>query len=184
MVGHTLVRTSVLCVAAKFAVPQQPTLHLEYISPQHKNVRVGSQPIRAPSTDRISLVVALEPLPPGAQQAGGERLEVRAENQAPGYFENRPPANVSIVVRSVDQHGSHEVPFKVYSSGGGLDPQKLCVFVDLDILADPIARHVKLRELAARMMAADRKKRGTDSNGSSMLDAVDTPKVLIASLEH
>src|SRR4029077_5630000 len=85
--GFVLVQVSALCVAAKFAVGEQPTLHLEYINRQHKNVRVESQTIHAPSTDRISLIVALEPLPPGAQQAGGERLEVRAENQVPGYFE-------------------------------------------------------------------------------------------------
>ena len=109
MVGRTPACLAVLFAAAKIAIAQVPALHLEYIDQQHKTARVGSQPIRAPSTERIRLIVVLEPLPSGAQQMGGERLEVRAENQTPGYFDNRPPANISFVVRCIQPQGAGDL---------------------------------------------------------------------------
>ena len=157
MARRTLASLAALCATAAFAIAQTPALHLEYRDQQHKSSRIGSQPIRVPSNETIALTVVLEPLPPGAQQGGGERLTVRAEDQEPGDFESRPPANISFVVRTIKQQASQEVPFRVSSSGGGFDPNKRFVLVDLNIVGDSTVRHAKLRELAASVIAAGRK---------------------------
>lgn len=95
---------------------------------------------------------------------------MRAEDQPPGDFENRPPANISFVVRTMKQQVSQEVPFKVSSSGGGFDPNKLFVLVDLNIVGDSTVRHAKLRELAARVIAAGRKVSPADPQIASLSD--------------
>lgn len=141
----------VLCTAAELAIAQTPTLHLEYIDREFKSTRVGSQPIRVPSTDNISLTVVLTPLPPGAGGIDGERLEVRAENQAAADFNSRRQPNVRFVIRRVDRDASPEVPFKIISSGGGLDLGRLFLFVHLDIVGDLVVRRAKFREYASEI---------------------------------
>jgi hypothetical protein len=58
----------------------------------------------------------------------------------------------------------------VYSSGGGLDPQRLFLMVELDIIVDPALREAKFRELAGRIVAAAR---GTGSQVAQGPDAAD-----------
>lgn len=145
---------TVLFTATELAIAQAPALHLEYVNREHKSTRVGSQPIRVPSTDRISLTVVLTPLPPGAGGIDGEMLEVRAENQASGYFDNRPPPSLRFVVQRVDRESSPEVPFKITSTGGGMDSGRLVRSVDLDIVGDLTVRSSKFREYAVQFMAS------------------------------
>src|SRR5437764_793325 len=115
------VPTAVFCACVASAIAQTPSLRLEYIDGDRVTPMVGQQPLRVPSTKRIRLTVALEPVPPRAGEPGGERLEVQAENYAPGYFANRPPANVDFLVRRIDGTTSTDVPYKIYSSGWGSD---------------------------------------------------------------
>jgi len=143
-----------LSTAAASAIAETPTLHLEYTDRQHKSSRVESQSIRVPSTDRIRLTVILSPLPSGAGGIGGEMLELRAENHAPGYFENRPPPSLRFVVQRVDGKTLREVPFKITDSGGGLDLGKLYREVDIDIAGDLALRRAKFREYAVQIWQA------------------------------
>jgi hypothetical protein len=127
--------------------------------------------------------VVLEPLPLEARQAGEERLTVHADDQAPGDFENRPPANISFVVRIIKQQALQDVPFKVSSSGGGFEPNKRFVLVDLNIVGDSTVRHAKLRKLAARMIAAARKEWPADPDVAAFSDDPEGPDRLARGME-
>ena len=147
-------RLALLCTITSLAIAQPPTLRLEYIEPSHLGTPIGSQPIRVPSTDRIWLRVILEPLPPTVRESDGERLHVLADN--PG-FENKLTPNVTFIVRSVSQQGSRDVPFKIYSSGGGPQHNGLELFVQLDIIGDATVHSAKLRDYAVQNIAAERR---------------------------
>jgi hypothetical protein len=79
------------------AIAQSPELYIEHIDQQLKQrVRLSSKPIRVPGNTRIDLNVVLDA---GKLSERIEQIEIQAENQHPGYFKYRPPANIKLAVR-------------------------------------------------------------------------------------
>ena len=140
----------VLAVAASGALAQGPVLYLSHTDQQGKRVRLGADPIRVPGNQRIPLDVCLDA---GGVRQPIEQLEVQAVNQHPDYFKNRPPANITLVVRRLTQQGARDVSFTITSSGGGQDLSLHYRNADLDIIADTAVREAKFREFASSIMA-------------------------------
>jgi hypothetical protein len=141
-----------LFLLAPFAPPafgQAPELYLMYTDSQPKQVRLGAQPVRVPGNQRIRLAVTLDS---GNLREPVEQPEVKAENQAPGYFSARPPANVALRVRLLRPQGPQEVSVRVYSSGLGKNLNTYFVNADLDIIADQAEHDAKFREFVSRIM--------------------------------
>ena len=141
-----------LFLLAPLAAPafgQAPELYLLYTDSQPKQVRLGAQPVRVPGNQRIRLAVTLDA---GNLREPVEQPEVKAENQAPGYFSARPPANVTFRVRLLRPQGPQEVSVRVYSSGLGKNLNVYFVDADLDIVADQAERDLKFREFVSRII--------------------------------
>jgi hypothetical protein len=90
----------VLALMPSQGISQSPDLyveHMERANPQPKWVRLSGKPIRVPGNARIELSIALDA---GNLSGRIEQLEIKAENQHPGYQQ-----------RNRDQSHPHRFPF-------------------------------------------------------------------------
>jgi hypothetical protein len=74
-----------------------------------------------------------------------EVLTIRASNQHPEYFNNRPPPNVSLQVRQVVAQGTRDVPVRIVSSGGGKNVTLYDIDATFDILEGDEVRDKHIR---------------------------------------
>jgi len=90
-----------------------------------------------------------------------EQPQIRALNQHPEFFANRPPPNITLALRRVLPGGgpgptpaeANAVPFRVNSSGGGKDLAVYFVNVDLDMLEEKTVRLRKAGQFVEWMLA-------------------------------
>ena len=129
---------------------QLPRLYIA-LAGKSGDVAGSSNPVPVPSNERLSLRVCLEVR---TVADAFEQLEVRALNQHPDYFKNRAGPNVTLSVRQITGTSAVEVPFRLYSSGGGgKDPTVSYVSADIDILEDKAIRQNKLQQFAEWFLA-------------------------------
>ena len=103
----------------------------------------GTVPLK--SSARLRLIVCLQ----AAQLSdGSEQLGIRAVNQHPDYWKQRPPPNVTLRAERLNGKSAIEAKIRIYSSGSGVDLRTHQVSVDLDILEADSIRQSKLRQIA------------------------------------
>jgi hypothetical protein len=128
--------------ASVAAQPRSPVLFLRLNTTRGQVTLGPTRVTEAPNDQRLSLQICIQ----AATAADRiERPEIQALNQAPGYFEARPPANIALSVRRGRGTEQREVPFRVYSSGSGTDLTVSCVSADIDFLEE---KEVRLKRAA------------------------------------
>lgn len=90
-----------------------------------------------------------------------EQPQIRALNQHPEYFANRPPPNIALTLHRVLRDGRpgdgpasrKAMPFRVNSPGGGKDLAVYFVNVDLDMLEERTVRLQRAAQFVDWMIA-------------------------------
>lgn len=81
-------------------------------------------------------------------------LSIRAVNQHPDFFKERPGPTVSLEVTRVDPNQRELLPVRVFSSGGGYGDGVHYLSVSIDILEPEIVRQERLRKFVSQMREA------------------------------
>jgi hypothetical protein len=116
---------------------QPPYLFLRLNTPHGLVTLAPDRSTEVPNNQRISLQICVKARTIADQF---EQPEIRALNQHSDYYKVRPPADVTLSVRRVTASSHEEVPFRVYSSGGGKDLAIYHVSADIDLLEDKDVR--------------------------------------------
>lgn len=110
-----------MCATLLSAQPREPYLYVRLL-------KGGRQ---AANNERIPLQICVKSKTVADRF---EQPEIEALNQAPGYFNNRPPANIKLSIWRVSGGSREEVAFRVNSGGGGKDLTVWFVDADIDLL--------------------------------------------------
>lgn len=98
----------------------------------------------------------------------GTHLNLRARNQHPDYWRNRPPPSVELSVHRLNGRTRVAVPFRVTSGGAGSP-----LYAEVLILEPEALRHAKLREHARehaeRFFAFSRQHLGTGAGAEGAM---------------
>jgi|SRR5579859_2589339 len=148
------------CAAAQ--TPRAPYLYFRLNTPRGMQTLAPGLPAQVASNKVIQLEVCIRA---NKVEDQFEQPQIRALNQHPEFFSNRPPPNIEITLRRVlpnggadsesgDGNGSkNDMPFRVNSSGGGKNLEVYFVNVDLDMLEEKSVRLQKAEKFVAWMLA-------------------------------
>jgi hypothetical protein len=81
-------------------------------------------------------------------------LSIRAVNQHPDFFKERPGPTVSLEVTRVGPNEREVLPVRIFSSGGGYSDGVHYLSVSIDILEPETARRERLRKFVSQMREA------------------------------
>jgi hypothetical protein len=149
--------TKVLMLASVAAAlsaqqPQPPYLYFRMFTPQGYVTLGPGQPREFPNDKPIALDICVRT---SSVEDRFEQLEILAKNQMPGYFENRPPANITLSVRRVGVSGWEQVPFRVNSSGGGKNLTIYFINTAVDILEPKEVRLKRVEQFVELMVSRE-----------------------------
>jgi hypothetical protein len=140
--------------AAAQSEPGAPYLYFRLITPRGTQALEPGRPAQVPSNERIRLEVCIRAR---TVEDRFEQPDIRALNQHPEYFAQRPPPNIEITLHRILPDGPRvsgkDVPFRVNSSGGGKDLTTYYVNVDLDMLEERSARLQRAGQFVDWMLA-------------------------------
>jgi len=141
-----------ICAAAQ--KPGTPYLYFRLNTPRGMQTLEPGRPAQVPNNKAIALEVCIRATNVEDQF---EQPQIRALNQHPEYFANRPPPNITLTLHRVlpgGRPGSMEdMPFRVNSSGGGKDLAVYFVNVDLDMLEERTVRLQRAEQFIGWMLA-------------------------------
>src|SRR5215470_8550375 len=135
-----------MLVTAVASAQQPPYLFLRQITPAGVQALAPNRSIQVANHDRIRLQICIR------ARSVAEKLEqpeVRAANQAPGYFDHRPGPNVALSIQRVIGNERLDTPFRLNSSGLGKDLDVYWVDADIDILEEKPVRQQKAEQFVA-----------------------------------
>ncbi len=142
----------VFCAAAQ--TPRAPYLYFRLNTPRGMQALAPGRPAEVPNNKAIALEVCIRA---SKVEDRFEQLQIRALNQHPEFFANRPPPNIEITLRRVLPGGRPDsgeaMPFRVNSPGGGKDLEVYFVNVDLDMLEEKVVRLQKAGKFVEWMLA-------------------------------
>src|SRR5690242_5742603 len=140
------------CAAAQ--TPRTPYLYFRLNTPRGMQTLAPGRPAEVASNKAIALEVCIRA---SKVEDRFEQPQIRALNQHPEYFANRPPPNIEITLRRVLPGGRSDsgeaMPFRVNSPGGGKDLEVYFVNVDLDMLEEKAVRLQKAGQFVEWMLA-------------------------------
>lgn len=140
------------CAAAQ--TPRTPYLYFRLNTPRGMQTLAPGRFAEAATNKAVALEVCIRA---NKVEDRFEQPQIRALNQHPEFFANRPPPNIEITLRRVLPNGlpdsGEAMPFRVNSSGGGKDLEVYFVNVDLDMLEEKAVRLRKAGQFVEWMLA-------------------------------
>jgi len=144
------------CAVAQ--TPGTPYLYFQLNTPRGMQTLEPGRPAQIPNNKTIALEVCIRA---SKVEDEFEQPQIRALNQHPEFFANRPPPNITLTLHRVLPGGVHssgpgsmeDMPFRVNSSGGGKDLTVYFVNIDLDMLEERTVRLQRAAQFVDWMLA-------------------------------
>lgn len=131
-----------ICAAALLAIASaiaQPRVHIQVLRPPDAR---SDAPLARSKRIELRFIVAL---PAGSDR--GEMPEVVALNQQKGYFDQRPPANMTVAMSRLDGAGKRTpVLIRLNTMGSGGDTKEISRDIAIDVLENADVRRKRIRD--------------------------------------